>query len=127
MTLTNTGFAETAGLINGVTSGVFEYIALGTGTTAAAATDTTLETETAATGLARAIAAASRTTTTVTNDTATLIKTFTNTSGGTVNVTEAGLFDAASVGVMLDRQVFASVGVEDANSLQVTYNIKVSA
>jgi len=123
MTLTNTGFAATAVLLSD-----FEYHALGTGTTAAAATDTTLETETSATGLARSIVDSNTsTTTTVTNDTRTTVTTFTNSSGGTVNVTEAGLFDASSGGTMLDRQVFTAVGVEDGNSLQVTYNVKTSA
>ncbi len=127
MTLTNTGFAEAAGLFGGVTSGVFDYIALGTGTTAATATDTALETESSATGLARAQGASSRVTTTVTNDTSQTLKTFTNSSGGTVAVTEAGLFDASSGGVMADHQVFSAVNVEDGNSLQVTYQIKFSA
>lgn len=127
MTLTNTGFAETAGLFGGVTSGIFDYIALGTGTTAAAATDTALETETSATGLARAQATNSRVTTTVTNDTSQSLKTFTNSSGGTVAVTEAGLLDAAAAGVLADHQVFSAVNVEDGNSLQVTYQIKFSA
>ena len=127
MTLTKTGFAEAAGLFGGVTSGVFDYIELGTGTTGATSDDTALETPTAATGLARAQATNSRVTTTVTNDTSQSLKTFTNTSGGTVAVTEAGLFDAASTGVMADHQVFTAVGVENGNSLQVTYQIKFSA
>ena len=128
MTLTNTGFAEVAGLLNGETTGVFEYIALGTdGATGADPTDTALNTETAATDLERQIGTTSRTTTTETNDTATISKTFTNTSSGTVAVTEAGLFDASSTGIMLSHQVFASVSVEDDNSLQVTFNVKVSA
>ena len=122
MTLTNTGFAGVALLMAGI-----DYIGLGTGTTAAAATDTTLETETSATGLARAQGTVSQETTTVTDDTHQVVKTFTNSSAGTVAVTEAGIFADASGGIMYDHQVFSAVNVEVGNSLQVTYKIKVSA
>jgi len=126
MTLTKTGFAESAGLFGGVTSGVFDYIELGTGTTAATSDDTALETPTAESGLTRAQGTNSRVTTTVTNDTSQTLHTFTN-AGSTAAITEAGLFDAASTGVMADHQVFAAVSVENGNSLQVTYQIKFSA
>jgi len=122
--ITNAGMAGVASRINGADSeAAFTYIAIGTGTTAAAATDTTLETEITTGGGARASATASRTTTDVTNDTATLVKTFSFTS--TFAVTEAGALNAASSGVLLNRQVFTAVNVVNGDSLQVTINVDV--
>ena len=122
MTLTNTGFAGVAVLV-----GTYDYIAVGTGTTEAEATDTALETESAATGMARAQGTVTQVTTTVTNDTSNVVLTMTNSSGGTVAVTEYGLFADASGGIMLDRQVDSAVNVAGGNSLQVTYKTKISA
>ena len=122
--VTSAGMAGVASRINGDGSeAAFTYIAVGTGTTAADADDTTLETETAASGLSRAGATASRTTTDVTNDTATLVKTFSVT--GTVAVTESGVLNAASTGVLLARRVFAAVNVVNTDSLMVTWNFDV--
>ena len=126
--VTNAGFAGASAIVGAIgTPDPYVYIALGTGTTAANVTDTTLETETAATGLARAAGTPSQTTTTVTNDTLTVIKTFTNGSGGSVAVTEAGLLNAASSGTLFARRVFSAVNVDDTDSLQATWNIKCSA
>jgi len=122
MTLTNTGFAGVAVLV-----GTYDYIGVGTGTTAAGATDTALETESVATGMTRAIGAVTQVTTTVTNDTSNVVLTMTNSSGGTVAVTEYALFADAAAGIMLDRQVDSAVNVADGNSLQITYKTKVSA
>ena len=121
--ITNAGFAGAASRINGADSeAAFTYIAVGTGTTAAAAANTTLETETAASGLSRAAGTASRVTTTQTNDTAQLTKTFTVT--GSVAVTESGVLNAASVGVLLCRQVFSAINVVNGDSLTITWKIK---
>jgi len=122
--ITNVGKAGVASRINGAGSeNAFTYIAIGTGTTAAAATDTTLETEISTGGGSRASATASRTTTDVTNDTARLVNTFNFTS--TFAVTEAGALNAASSGVLLNRQVFSAVNVVNGDSLQVTIDIDV--
>lgn len=122
--ITNAGKAGVASRINGAGSeAAFTYIAIGTGTTAAAAGDTTLETEITTGGGERGLATASRTTTDVSNDTATLVKTFSFTS--TFAVTEAGALNAASTGVLLNRQVFTAVNVVNGDSLQVTINVDV--
>lgn len=118
--VTNTGFAAMASRWNG--SGgeaAFTYIGVGTGTTAANVADTTLETETTTSGLSRAAGTASRTTTTVTNDTAELTHTFSVT--GTVAVTECGIFNAASGGVLGSRQVFTAINVINGDSLALTW------
>lgn len=122
--ITDAGAAGVASRINGAgAEAVFDYIAVGTGTTAADVTDTTLETELAASGLTRAAGTVSRVTTDVTNDSARVTKTFTVT--GTVAVTEAGLLNASSSGVLLARQVFSSVGVVNGDSLAITWTIDV--
>lgn len=123
--LTSAGKAGLASRINGNgAEAVFTYVAVGTGTVAAAIGDTTLGTESAASGLSRAAGTASRITTTVTNDTAQVLKAFTVT--GTVAVTEAGLLNAASVGTLLARQVFAAINVVNGDSLTMTWRIQAS-
>jgi len=123
--VTNAGFAGVASRINGSgAEAAFTYIAVGTGATAAAAADTTLGTELAASGLSRAAGSASRVTTTQTNDTAQLVVTFT--VSGTAAVTESGVLNAASVGVLLCRQVFSAINVVSGDSLQITWKIKAA-
>jgi hypothetical protein len=124
--ITSAGKAGLASRCNGSgAEAAFTYIALGTGTNAAAVGDTTLQTELAASGLSRANATASRTTTSVSNDTARLVHTFT--VSGTVAVTEAGILNASSGGVLLCRTVFSAVNVVSGDSLVVTYDVQMSA
>ena len=121
---TTTGKAGIASRINGDgAEAAFTYIAVGTGVTAADVADTTLQTETAVSGLSRAAATASRVTTDTTNDTAQLAKTFSVT--GTVAVTESGVLNAASVGVLLARQVFSAINVVNGDSLTITWKFDV--
>jgi len=122
--ITDAGKAGAASRINGAGSeAAFTYLAIGTGTTAANASDTTLETEITTGGGERAAATASRVTTDVTNDTARLVLTFSFTAS--FSVTEAGVLNAASGGVLLNRQVFTAVPVVNGDSLQVTIDVDV--
>lgn len=122
--ITNAGFAGVASRINGAGGeAAFTWIAVGTGVTAAAVGDTALQTELAASGLSRANATASRVTTDVTNDSARLVNSFTVT--GTAAVTESGVLNAASSGVLLARQVFSAVNVINGDTLQVTWTFDV--
>jgi hypothetical protein len=122
--VTNAGMAGVASRVNGNgAEAAFTYIAIGTGATAAAAADTTLVTEITTNGGQRANATASRTTTDVTNDTATLVNTFTFT--GSFAVTESGVLNAASAGTLLARQVFSAINVVSGDSLQITWNFDV--
>ena len=118
-----TGRAEVAGLINGVTTGPFTYIAIGTGTTGPVDGNTALEAEISSGGGERSSAACSRVTTDTANDTAQLQHTFNFTAS--FAVTESGVFDAATAGVMLCRQVFSALNVESGDSLQITWKIDV--
>jgi hypothetical protein len=122
-TITTDGLAAVAGLVNGVVTNFFEYIAIGTGTTGAQESDSALETEITDGGGARASASTSRVTTTDTNDTAQLQHTFSFTLSKAV--TESGVLDSASSGVLLCRQTFSAVNVVDGDSLQITWKIQI--
>lgn len=123
--ITSAGKAGVASRINGSGSeAAFTYIEVGVGTTAANVADTTLETAITDSGLARAAATASRVTTTVTNDTAQLVYSFS--VSGTKAVTESGVFNASSSGVLLCRQVFSAINVVSGDSLQITWKVKAA-
>jgi len=124
--ITDVGLAQVAGLINGVVTTPFKYIAIGTGTTSPTAGDTALEYE-----VARALASTiERRTTNVTNDTAYLEYTFSSADGlsGTMDITESGVFDADTGGNMLCRQTFSAVSVnwDAGDQLTVKWSIVVS-
>lgn len=122
--VTTAGKAAVAGKIGGVgTVADFEYIAIGTGTNAAAAGDTTLQTEITTNGGERDIGTASLVTTDTTNDTLRVTLTFNFT--GSFAVTESGLFNDASAGTLLARQVFSAINVISGDSLAMTWNVDV--
>lgn len=122
--ITNTGMAGVASRINGDgAEALFNYIAIGIGAVAADVTDTTLGSEITTNGGERGVATLSRTTTDVTNDTATFVLTYNFT--GAFAVTESGVLNAVSSGVLLCRQVFTAINVASADSLQVTWDIDV--
>jgi len=123
--IVDTGKAEAAGLINGVTSGAFTYLAIGIGTTGEVHGDTALESEISSGGGSRASATCSRVTTTYTNDTAQWVYTWTFSSS--FAVTESGIFDAASTGIMLARKTYSAVNVVSGDQLQITWKVQVSA
>lgn len=123
--VTNSGKALIAGRINGVGSPVAPtYMAIGTGVTAASASDTTLQTELSGNGLSRASGTTSIVTTTVTNDTCQLIASWTSSSVSDVAVTEMGIFNAASSGTMLVRNVFSAYNIRTNDTFQITHNLK---
>jgi len=117
--IVNVGKAQVSGLIGGVVTGVFSYIAVGTGTTAPASTDTALGTE-----VARASSTNTRVTTNVTNDTLQLQATFNFTSS--YAITEAGIFNASTGGTMLARQTFGAINVANGDSIVITWKVVVS-
>ncbi|MBC7128394.1 MAG: hypothetical protein H5T45_01515 [Thermoplasmatales archaeon] len=119
--IVNGGKAAVAGLILNDVTGIdkFDYIAIGTGTTEENATQTALVNE-----VMRTNATGSRVTTTVTDDTAQLVATFNFSSS--YAITEAGVFNASSNGIMLCRKVFSAINVGNGDALQITYKIVVS-
>jgi len=128
--ITNAGFAAIASRLNGSGSeAVFASIGQGIGTTAASAANTALETERTAAGGASTVhavaaATASRVTTTQTNDTAQWLGTISETA--TLAITESGVFNATTDGVLLCRQVFTAINVVTGDSLQLTWKVKAS-
>ena len=123
--VTNAGFAALASRINGSGSeAAFTYIGMGIGTTAANAANTVLESEITDSGLARASATCSRVTTTQTNDTAQLVKSFSVT--GSKAVTESGVLNDATTGVLLCHQVFSAINVVNTDILHITWKVKAA-
>jgi hypothetical protein len=119
-TVVNGGKGQVAGLMNGVVTDFFEYLAIGTGTTTPAAANTALSAEVGA----RGSATCTRQQTTTTNDTAQLVATFT--FNGSTAITECGIFDNSSSGTMLTRATFAAINVASGDSLQMTYKVQCS-
>jgi hypothetical protein len=116
--LTNAGLAQMAGLINGVVTTPFTYVAVGTGTTAPSVTDTALVSE-----VMRVSATVSRTTTSVPNDTATWSATFNFTSS--YALAEAGIFDASTGGNMLCRVTYPTLNVVSGDSLIINWKVQI--
>lgn len=122
-TITNTGKAALAGLAGNTGSiTAFTYLAVGTSSTAAAATQTTLGAEIVTNSLTRSSATVSRTTITQTNDTLSLAYTWT--ASGSSTVEEIGIFNAASVGIMLGRALTGSTALVSGDQLQATYTVQ---
>ena len=117
--IVNVGFDFIADAIGKSASrpSVMGYIALGTGTTAAAATQSALVTE-----IDRNAATYAHTTGT---------KTFTFTADflagdATGAITEAGVFNAATAGIMFDRVVFPVVNKGSDDSLTAVFTFTMS-
>jgi len=123
--ITDAGLAEMVKLVFGLGGTAFGYIAIGTGTTAESATDTALASE-----IKRKAATKTQTTTSVTGDTCLLTASFSSADGltGTSAVTEAGVFNASTGGVLLARKVFSAVNVnwDAGDTLTVNYYIQLS-
>jgi hypothetical protein len=117
--IVNVGKAQVSGLIGGVVTGTFGYVALGTGTTAPASTDTALQSE-----VVRVSSTNSQVTTNVTNDTLQLQATFNFTAS--YAITEAGIFNASTGGTMLARQTFGAINVASGDSIVITWKVVVS-
>jgi len=118
--ITNTGMAQVAGLVLIDVGGTaFDYVGIGTGSTAESAAHTDLITP-----VKRKAGTGTRVTTTQTDDTAQLVTTFSSgdTLSGTDAIAEAGVFTAATAGVMLFRKIFTSKSVnwDDGDTLEVT-------
>ena len=116
--LTNIARAKMIDGVYGTTLTAPTYIGWGIGVTGAAVTDTTLE---SASAEARTNGSKSKTTTAVANDTYQVTGTITCAGAGKT-ITEAGIFDASTVGSMYVRGVFTGIvlGVGDSIAFTVT-------
>jgi hypothetical protein len=123
--ITNVGLAAMIRLIfSGLTETKFGYLAIGTGTTAEAATDTALQNE-----IKRKTATVTQVTTSITGDTALCEATFSSADGlsGSHNVSEAGIFNASSGGILLARKTFSAVPLNWDAGDQITIRYYVQA
>jgi hypothetical protein len=111
------GLAFIASRMKDTTDTAMSHMAIGTGTTAAAAGNTALGAEVARVAL---------TSTTVTANAIAYVASFAA-GTGTGAITEAGIFNASSVGTMLCRTVFAVVNKGASDTLQITWTVTLSA
>jgi len=119
--IVNKGLEMIAKLLNGIVATPFTYLAVGSGSTAEDAAQTALVTELTDGGLARAAA----TCTYEASYKAKWTKTFSVTLSRTVR--ETGIFDAASVGNMYLRHVWASnYDVVNGDTVTVTITSTMS-
>lgn len=122
--ITSVGKAGMAGLIGNTGSiAAFTYLALGTSSTAPAISDTTLGSEISSNGLSRSAATISRVTTAYSNDTLQLAFTWSVTGSSTIQ--EIGIFNAASVGIMLSHALTGSIAVSSGNQLSIVYQVQM--
>ena len=118
--LVNTGKAIVTNFLSGGSATVPKYIGWGTGAGTTAATDTTLFTETGT----RTTGTATQVTTTTTNDT--LQVTGTSTAGGTLAITNAGLFDASTSGNLFAKGDFSTINLSTGDSIAFTFKVQFS-
>jgi len=114
--IVSAGKTRVANLIGGTNTTYFNYIAIGTGTTSPSDSDTALENE------------VKRKQATVSNNNNQEIfeATFDFDSSESYAITEAGIFDSASGGTMLDRLTFSAKNVDIDTSLMVRITVSVS-
>jgi hypothetical protein len=116
--LTSAGKAITTNRLKGAGTEP-NYVAWGTGAGTAAVADTTLFTESAE---ARVAGTSTQQTTTVTNDTYQVVGTLTASAGRTI--TNAGLFDAATVGNLFMKGDFTGLALLTGDSIQFTMQVQ---
>jgi hypothetical protein len=108
----------------------FKYHGFGVGTTAEAVGNTALVTELTTEYVVNSTrpTGSQASATVSTNATYTTVGTLSPDSGGTLAITEHGIFSADAAGTLLDRSVFAAVNlVAGADSLQATYVLTLAS
>lgn len=115
--IVDNGLTRIADLIGKQSTSGFDYIGIGTDNTAPANGNTALGTE-----VERELASISKPATNQVK----YVKVFTFGTGVSHTITEAGLFDAASSGTMLNRLTFTGKDVDTNTDLSVTVTITVS-
>lgn len=120
--LVNTGKAIVTNRVKNGVTGATEpsFVAWGTGAGTAGLTDTTLFTETGT----RATGTSTQVTTTTTSDTYQVVGTMT--AGGALTITNAGLFDASTVGNLFVKGDFTGLALNSGDSIQFTFKTQFS-
>jgi len=120
-TVMNTGKAIVSALmLVDVGEDAFDFIAIGTDATAPNATQSALIAEVYRSNPTTG----SQETTTTADDTARLTSSIAITSS--VSVQEAGVFNSSSTGDMLARTTFSAVAVNDGDTINIGYDVKVA-
>jgi uncharacterized membrane protein len=116
----DTGRTHIASRMVGVAQSVMTHMGIGTGAVAAAAGNTTLGSEV---GTRVALS-----TYTNASQVVTAITTFPTSNPATSQaITEAGIFNASTGGIMLCRTVFSAINKDPTDTLQITWTITVNA
>lgn len=110
----DTGLNVIAERLAGTSKNAVSHVAIGTGTTAAAAGDLTLETQKSIRVAASSIV--------VTAGAIVITATFPGTTYAGA-ITEAGLFNAATLGQMISRVVFAAYNLDSSDALTITWTL----
>jgi hypothetical protein len=123
--VTNDGIGAVVRLVfAGLTEDKFGYLAIGTGTTPESVTDTALQSE-----LKRKAASVTQLTTTITGDTAKLEAEFSSADGltGTATISESGIFNAPSGGILLARKTFPGIPLDfnAGDSILIRYFVQM--
>ena len=118
--LVTTGKAIVTNYLAGGAATQPKYVAWGTGAGTTSVTDTTLFTETGT----RTSGTTTQQTTTTTNDTYQVIGT--QTAGGTLAITNAGLFDASTSGNLFVKGDFTTINLSSGDSIQFTFKTQFS-
>jgi len=121
----NTGLAAIIRLIfSGLTEDKFGYLAIGTGTSTESPNDTALGNE-----IARKLASITQITSAVEGDTAKLEAEFSSSDGisGTHSVSESGIFNSSSGGILLARKVFPAMTLDftGGDSIMIRYYVQI--
>jgi hypothetical protein len=108
----------------GLTEDKFGYLAIGTGTTPESPSDTALQSE-----LKRKAASVTQMTTAITGDTAKLEAEFSSADGltGTATISESGIFNAATGGILLARKTFPGIPLDFSagDSILIRYFVQM--
>lgn len=105
-----------------------KYHGFGTGTNAEATGDTALQTELTTQYASDNTRPTGSTTEGASANIYRTVGTLSPDSGGTIAITEHGIFSASSAGTLLDRSVFSAVNlVAGSDSLQMTYDLTFAA
>jgi len=120
---TTVGKGIATNLISGLGGTVPKWLAWGTGAGTAGVDDTTLFTESAQE--ARTVGTPARVTTTVTNDTYQVTGTITVVTAGET-ITNAGVFDALTVGNLFMKGDFTGVALNVGESIAFTFQLQLT-
>lgn len=117
----NSGLAYIASRMVNTTNGIMSHMAVGSNTTAATAENSALGAQ-----LARVVLDSSTlVTTAATNDSVQYVATFAA-GVGTGAVTEAGVFNDATAGILLCRTVFPVINKGELDTLVITWKVTVA-